>query len=238
MPLWTEAATADDPDTRLERLVAPPPGPDFHGNLWERIGVQERVSRRRRRVAMVVAVAAALGTVSAAGVFAFGEQTRPVDRTIACPVPDQGGVNRLNLTARVKAPPMKFGGKTVPSPAVAIIDAGAMGATQVQYAGVTSVRGGYLFDESVCQSAPPIPLARSGLPAAGVYRGTGGAGIQRECWLAPTIVVRLRVTVGASGAPVEARLALRSGAKLRPVAYIEWTPTLVRAFVSSSCQLR
>jgi hypothetical protein len=48
----------------------------------------------------------------------------------------------------------------------------------------------------------------------------------------------MRVTFGPSGAPIEARLAMRSGAKLRPVAYVEWTPTLVRAFVSSSCQLR
>jgi hypothetical protein len=238
LPLWTEAATADDPDTRLERLVAPPADPDFHGNLWERIGVQERVSRRRRRVAMVVAVAAALGTVSAAGVFAFGEQTQAVDRTIACPVPDQGGVNRVNVTAHVKAPPMHYSGKTFPNPALAIIDTGAPGTQQLQYVGVTSIRGGISFDESVCQAAPAIPLARAGLPAVGVYRGTAGAGIRRECWLAPTVTVRMHVTLGAAGAPVEARLAVRSGAKLRPVAYIEWTPTLVRAFVSSSCQLR
>jgi hypothetical protein len=229
---------ADDPDARLEGLIAPPAGADFHSNLWDRIGIQERAARRRRRVVLVVAIAAALGTLSAAGVRAFGEQTHPADRTLSCPVPDQGGVNRLNLTAHVKAPPMKYNGTTFPNPAVAIIDTGAPGMTQLQYVGVTSVRGGTQFDESVCHTAPPIPLARAGLPAAGVYRGTAGAGIRRECWLAPTVTVRMRVTFGPSGAPIEARLAMRSGAKLRPVAYVEWTPTLVRAFVSSSCQLR
>jgi hypothetical protein len=186
----------------------------------------------------VVAIAAALGTMSAAGVFAFGEPTRPVDRTISCPVPDQGGVNRVNLTTHVKAPPMQYNGKTFPNPAVAIVDTGAPGTMQLQYVGVTSIRGGTSFDESVCHATPAIPLARAGLPAEGVYRGTAGAGIRRECWLAPTVTIRLRVTFGASGAPVEARLAMRTGAKLRPVAYIEWAPTLVRAFVSSSCQLR
>jgi hypothetical protein len=228
---------AEGPDTRLERLTAPPVGPDFQSELWERIGARERTSRRRRRVAGAIAVAAALVTASAAGVFAFGAQTRPLDRTLSCPVPDVGGVNRLNLTAHVKAPPTRFGGKAVPSPALAIIDAGAPGFSQ-QYAGVTSVRGGYLFDQTVCRTAPAIPLERAGLPAAGVFRGTNGAGITRECWLAPVITVRLHVTFGASGAPVEARLAVRSGKKMRPVIYIEWTPTLVRAFVSSSCQVR
>ena len=228
----------DDLDARLERLKAPPVGPDFHSELWERIGVRERNARRRRRTVGTIAVAAAVVTASAAGVFAFGAQTQSLDRTLSCPVPEVGGVNRLNVDAHVKAPPTHFGDKAVPSPAQAIIDGGAPGGPQQQYAGVTSVRGGYLFDQTVCRNAPSIPLERAGLPAAGVYRGTKGAGITRECWLAPVVAVRLRVTLGASGAPVAARIAVRSGKKLRPVIYIEWTPTLVRAYVSSSCQVR
>jgi hypothetical protein len=229
----------DEPDRRLDRLAAPPPGRDFHSELWERIDARERAARRRRRVLVTVAAAAALVTVSAAGVFAYGAQSKPLDRTLSCPVPEQGGVNVLHLTAHVKAPPMIFGGtKPVPSPAVALVIAGDPTTTQVQYVGVTSVRNGYLFDQSVCHTAPTIPLARAGLPPAGVFTGTKGAGIDRECWLATTISVRLHVTLGRSGAPVAAQLAIRSGTKLRPVAYIVWAPTRIRAFVAPSCQLR
>ena len=225
-------------DKRLEALRAPPAGLDFHQGLWERIAAKERTSRRRRRITATVAIAAALVTASAAGVFAFGEQTPPLDQTLTCPLPEQGGVNVLNLVVHVKAPPIAYGGKPVPNPAVALVTAGPLGSSQEQYAGVSSLRGGYWFDQSVCRTARSIPLSRSALSSAGVFKGAEGAGIQRECWLAPTFTVRLRVTLGASSTPVAARLAIRSGAKLRPVAYIEWSPTLVRAFVSSSCRVR
>jgi hypothetical protein len=228
----------EDLEARLERLTAPPAGVDFHSELWERIRARERAFRRRRRTVLAIGAAAAIVTASAAGVFAFGEQTRPLDKTLSCPVPEVGGVNRLDLNAHVKAPPTHFGDKAVPSPAQAIIQAGILGGPQQQYAGVTSVRGGFLFDQTICRNAPAIPLERAGLPAAGVYRGTTGAGITRECWLAPTVAIRLRVTLGASGTPVEARLAVRSGKKLRPVLYVEWTPTLIREYASSSCQVR
>ena len=66
-------------------------------------------------------VAAALVTMSAAGVFAYGEQTKPLDRTLSCPVPEQGGVNVLHLTAHVKAPPMPYRHEAGPSPAIALI---------------------------------------------------------------------------------------------------------------------
>jgi hypothetical protein len=227
------------PDRRLEELAAPPRGRDFQAELWERIGARERASRRRRRAVLTVTIAAALVTLSAAGVFAYGAQPRPLDRTLSCPVPEQGGVNVLHLTAHVKAPPMIFGGsKPVPNPAVALVTAGDPTTAQVQYVGVTSVRGGYLFDQSVCRTAPAIPLGRAGLPAAGMYTGTKGAGIDRECWLASTVSIRMHLTLGGSGAPVAAEVAIRSGAKQRPVAYVQWAPTRIRAFAAPSCQVR
>jgi hypothetical protein len=225
-------------DDRLDELVAPPAGKDFHAELWERIGGRERAWRRRRRAFTTVVVGAALVTMSAAGVLAYGQQAKPLDRTLSCPVPEQGGVNVLNLTAHVKAPPMRFRSKMVPTPAIALIVAGNPSTTQLQYVGVSSLRDGYYFDQTVCKTAAAIPLARAGLPLAGVYRGTNGSGIDRECWLATVVAVRLHVTLGRSGAPVAAQIALRSGAKLRPVAYLDWTPNRIRAYVSPSCQVR
>jgi hypothetical protein len=228
----------EEPEPRLERLVAPPAGQDFHTQLWERIGDGERASRRRRRTLIAVAAAAALLTVSAAGVFAYGQEQQPLDRTISCPVPEQGGVNVLYLTAHVKAPPVTYGTKAVPRPAVALVEAGDQVVTQLQYAGVTAVRGGYLFDQTVCHTAPAIPLTRAGLHAVGTYTGSKGDGADRECWLAPIVSIRMHVKLGRSGAPVAAKIAVRSGAKLHPVAYIDWTPTRITAYVSPSCQVR
>jgi hypothetical protein len=48
----------------------------------------------------------------------------------------------------------------------------------------------------------------------------------------------MHVKLGRSGAPVAAQIAVRSGAKQHPVAYIDWTPTRISAYVSPSCQVR
>jgi hypothetical protein len=229
---------AEEPEPRLERLVAPPAGHDFHTQLWERIGDRERASRRRRRTLIAVAGVAALLTVSAAGVFAYGQERQPLDRTVSCPVPEQGGVNVLYLTAHVKAPPVAYGGKKVPRPALALIEAGDQVVTQLQYVGVTSVRGGYLFDQTICHTASAIPLTPAGLRAVGTWTGSRGDGVDRECWIATVASIRMHVKLGRSGAPVAAQIAVRSGAKQHPVAYIEWTPARITAFVSPSCQVR
>ena len=78
---------SEDVEARLERLTAPPVGVDFHSELWELIGARERASRRRRRTALTIAAAAAIVTASAAGVFAFGAQTRPPTRRSPVPCP-------------------------------------------------------------------------------------------------------------------------------------------------------
>ena len=46
----------------------------------------------------------------------------------------------------------------------------------------------------------------------------------------------MRVTLAKNGLPVSAKLAIRSGKKLRPVAYVDWTPTRVRAWLAPGCQ--
>lgn len=228
----------DGPDPRLAGLTAPPGDPDFHEELWDKIGRREGRMRHLRRVGLALVVGAALVTASAAGVFAFGEQSQPLDRTLSCPVPEQGGVNLLYLTVHVKAPPLHFKGKTIPSPAIAQLSAGAIGTAQLPYVFVASLRNSIGFDQTVCRTAPSIPLVRAGLPLAGTFRGADGSGIARECWLGTTIAVRLRVKLGPSGVPIAAQLALRSGAKQRPVAYVDWTPTVVQAYLSPSCEVR
>ena len=78
----------------------------------------------------------------------------------------------------------------------------------------------------------------TGLHAVGTYTGSKGDGVDRECWLATTASIRLHVVLGRSGAPIAAQIAVRSGAKQHPVAYVDWTPTRITAYVSPSCQVR
>jgi hypothetical protein len=234
-----------DPRELLERVVRPA-RPGFYEELWDRIQAAERAAARRWRAVAVVAIAAAIGATTAAGVLAFDHTARgTIDETFSCPVPERGGVNLLNLFARIKgSPPTVVHGKRVANPATVEVDAGRTllmnaGAPviyQATYAGAsTAYKGGYTFDRQVCKSTRPIPLSSASLHAAGTFKGTHGGGVARECWLASVATVRLRVTLGRSGLPVSARLALRSGKKLHPTAYVEWTPTLVRAWLSPSC---
>jgi hypothetical protein len=221
---------------KLEDLQAPPASPEFHSELRRRIDTGERLARGRRRAAALVAVVAALVIVSATSVSAFREQTKPIDRTYSCSVPEQGGVNRVDLVLQVKGPPFSFGGKRVPRVAEAIVNTGTVGnvGSLTDFGGVTSARGGYGVNEQVCTPAAAIPLIRGTLPLLAEVRGTKGDEVEKECWLASTIRMRIHTTF-KNGAPITAQIAVRSGAKLHPTAFIDWTPTHSRLYASAAC---
>ena len=81
-------------------------------------------SRRRRRAFAAVLVAAALVTVSAAGVFAYGQQTKPARSHAFVPCARAGRRQRaLPDGARQGASDGTYGTKPIPSPALALIDA-------------------------------------------------------------------------------------------------------------------
>jgi hypothetical protein len=219
----------------LADLEAPPASPEFRSELQRRIETGERLARGRRRAAALVAVVAAVVIVSATSVSAFHEQTKPLDRTMTCAVPQTGGVYRVDLLARVRGPGTNFGGVVVPNRAEAAFNAGDTGPNNTSLASVVDFPNGFGFNDQLCHGAAAVPLARAGLPSVGSVTGTKGATIAKECWLAPVVTVRMHVTFGASGKPVSAKLVLRSGRRLRPAAYIDWTPTRASAFASAAC---
>jgi hypothetical protein len=45
----------------------------------------------------------------------------------------------------------------------------------------------------------------------------------------------MRVTLNHAGVPTAAKMAIRGGKKLRPVAFIDWTPKSATIAVSSDC---
>src|SRR4051794_40086062 len=96
----------------LHDLVAPEPRPRFREELWELAEQRERSAARRwRALALAAVVVAAAALSGVAGVLAYGRQSAvTIDRTIACPVPIQGGVPEFHLYAVARGK-MMFKGK-------------------------------------------------------------------------------------------------------------------------------
>jgi hypothetical protein len=98
---------------------------------------------------------------------------------------------------------------------------------------------GYGWPDAMCTKTAPIPLARSGLPLYAVYktgeRGLGSFDNGAACWVATRVAVRLHVTIGKNARPTAGQLALRSGKKLRPIAFVDWTPKRVAVYFSDDC---
>jgi hypothetical protein len=222
---------------RLDDLQAPPAPPEFREELLRRIETGERLARGRRRAAALVAVAAGLVIASAASVSAFRDQTRPVDATYACSVPEIGGVYRVDILGRVRGRPVDYGGVMTPNRAEAEFNAGSPTSPDgTSLVGLDEYPNGYGASDQLCHRAgTAVPLSHAGLRPAGTVRGTQGATIRQECWLAPTVTIRAHVRFSRSGVPTAAQLVLRSGKKLRPAGYIDWTPTRVTVFASSAC---
>ena len=81
-------------------------------------------------------------------------------------------------------------------------------------------RTGVKFGSHLIQVKASLQQARCALR-------TGLSFARMECGLprlAPSVVTRLRVRL-VNGHATAAQLAVRSGAKRRPVIYVEWTPT-------------
>jgi hypothetical protein len=241
-------------DPRLNALEPPPPGSEFDSLLWDRIELAQRRNASRWRLGAVATACLAIAGITAAGVFAVGDRTTiTVDRTLSCPTSRN---NDLSLFAHVRGPSTFVrepsapgGGKRFPHPALLELDAnrsvimngGLMQVVQTTYAGIyagasVNQKAGYTLDGSVCDAAKPIPFSSAGLRSAGSFTGSQAAGVYRQCVLGQPATLRLRVTLGRSGLPVAAKFALRGGKKKRPIAYIDWTPTRIRAWLAPGCQ--
>lgn len=237
----------------LDDLIPPPARRAFHEELWEKVAAAEHAAARRWRAIAVAAVTVAIAGASAASVLAFGSGgAGPLDRTLSCPAPQ----NRLDVLANVKGPRTYVTqpglstkdhfvpGKWVAHPALIEVDAGRhvirnMGLDtlyQTIFAGASpSYKSGYSFDGSVCKQVNTIPFTSNGLKKIGVYTGTSGGGISAECPIGNPATLRMRVTLGKSGSPTAATLTLRGGTKLQPIAYVEWKPAHVTAWLARGC---
>jgi hypothetical protein len=224
----------------LQDLAAPPGPADFRDRLWERVAERERRDgRRRRAVATAIAVAAA-ATLTATGVLALGHRSAAVasktfDSMRSCAVTLQGGVPVVRLQAHGTYRFFQNNQWFSFGAAAALLTKEGVG-----LGGVASVRGGYgAGDPGFCKPTAQIPLSRAGLPLEGVYKageaGIGSMDNGAQCLVGGHIAVRVHAVVGRNDTPTSGAIAVRTGKKLRPVAYVEWTPKRVAVYMSDDC---
>lgn len=230
----------------LERVAARAPETPrtFRDDLWRRIDLAERAQRRRRVLVLASAATLVAAALAAGGVMAFGGRASGasvVDKSLTCPVADRGGVNVLDLFARVGGRvPGGHKGETSPSGA-GVVEPGGTGlplvGVQTKYVGYDGKTHElpWTVDTTNCRKASTIPLVPASLRRIGTLTRPL-AEVTRECWLAPSIVTRLRVRL-LNGHAAAAQLAVRSGAKRHPVIYVDWTPTRITVYAAPSCHV-
>jgi|tagenome__1003787_1003787.scaffolds.fasta_scaffold20930001_3 hypothetical protein len=224
----------------LHDLAAPPPPAGFRDRLWERVAERERRDGKRRRATAAVVVVAAAAALTATGVLALGHRPTAVmgktfDKTSSCVVTYQGGVPVFRLQAHARY--RFFQNKQWFSfPAVAAL----LTKEGIGLGSVGAVPDGYSIGASdSCTATRQIPLSRSGLPLEGIYKpgeaGMGAMDSGAQCMVGTRIAVRVHAVVGPNDTPVSGAIAVRTGKKLRPVVYVEWTPNRVAVYMSDDC---
>jgi hypothetical protein len=225
----------------LEDLVAPPPRERFREELWERAQQQDRRIARRWRALAIVAMVVAAGALGTAGVLAFGSgpavANGTYDRTASCPVPIQGGVPAFQLWGGTHAR-AHYNGAWHAIPAQVAVYTG-LGSTN-QLAAVAEAPGGFGFPSTASVTVARAPLTQAGLPAAEVFvKGDGlGSGNGMTCLSGSRITIRIHATLDSTNTPVAAKVAIRTGKKARSIAYLDWTPKRLVAYVSPDCRNR
>ncbi len=232
----------------LELDGAAPEG--FYEDLWDAVEANGRAVSRRRTLAASLVLAAAVAALTSAAVHALGHDgqrafaaPKTVQRALACTIPATNGVPVLT----VDAAPLSGYASPKPVPAHVLVNIGAaIGVTLPPP--IADWTGGYAippFDTGkVCSHAPPAAFTARGLTLEGVYPQTrkGGNGVYApslhvRCLSAAHGRVSARLPLDRRGRPLAAKLAIRSArGKKAPIAYVEWSPALVRAYTDpSSC---
>lgn len=227
----------------LEDLVAPPARERFREELWERAQLQDRRVARRWRGLAIAAMVIAAGALSTAGVLAFSSGSGAAgattyDRTLSCPMAVQGGVPVARLSAHARYSFFNNGQNFSMVAFTGVVDKNGQG-----YAGLGAVRASYGFAmPSLCIAAKALPLRPSGLPLYDVYtNGQAGLGAMdsgAQCFVGARATMRVHANIGRNDTPVSGQLALWTGKKLHPVAFVQWTPKRVAVYLSDDCHVQ
>ena len=90
--------------------------------------------------------------------------------------------------------------------------------------------------------AKALPLKPSGLPLYDVYtNGQAGLGAMdsgAQCFVGARATMRVHASIGRNDTPVSGQLALWTGKKPHPVAFVQWTPKRVAVYLSDDCHVQ
>jgi hypothetical protein len=227
----------------LHDLVAPPPPADFRERLWERAEEWQRRRARTWRIAALAATAVAVAAIGSAGVFALDRgvvapSPPTFDQTVGCQVPVRGGIPVIDLSTEPTGWYYADGARK-PRIADLLLGTSSFGSNQsANYLMFTS--GPHTFGplkDAPCSKHSTISLARAGLPLYDTVKapsdGVANA-VNLSCFTGTTIVVRQHLRI-ARGSVAAAQVAVRSGKKLRPLLYVDWTPTKVTVYATDDC---
>jgi hypothetical protein len=198
--------------------------------------------RGRHFIWIVGVLAAALGA-AALGVHASSAAparasaaASTFDATYSCRVRKQ---HYVNLNASVTLPPVD----NQPQPGVLLLTTVQKTHTKngvmitVAQVSFSAKKNTLTIDKSTCSRVKhKIPLKRKGISGPPIVVTPSLYGHDSEsCGTAGRVLVRLRLEM-KNQAPSHALLAIRNqNAKKRPVAFYNWTPNRVSAYISNSC---
>jgi hypothetical protein len=220
------------------RLMITAPLRDVGRRLF--VGLRRRTKMPARRSVLALAISAtvlaASGWTSNAVAFGSTHATTVVDKTISCPLRTSLASAGFTVGAAINGP---YGGGVTVTGAGYVLYAGA-GKPQmlVSGPGTKPVKTGYYTSGACASSHTRIPLTASRLPSLGIFSAAGNADIRENCSVPSnsTITVRLRVILAKPGVAASAQLAISGGRRPHPIAFVSWTPTRFRAYVTPGCE--
>jgi hypothetical protein len=231
----------DDEFTRrvYDQLNVQPESARFFEELQARLERKERDAVRRWRRTAIVAVAVALAATAVAGV-AVATPTaaaNTVDVTVQCPNLEKGGVGVFSVFAEPTGnPPIESGKIKPPPPGFRPIDGMTVETGDSTYTlRLTSLVAGYQLDRRQClPSKTKLKLGPDGLPKHATFH-VGDNEYGERCTDVPKVVMRLRISNDAYGAPTRAQLLIVRAKTNKPLVYVDWSRAKVTAWDSPGC---
>ena len=141
-----------------------------------------------------------------------------IDRTLSCTVNSY-----LDLSANAG-----FSTRPIPADLMARADV-----TTTLFETWTDPKGFKLTAGRCRPTTAKVPLARSGMHPDVVLRTDYYTTFSARCPLSGRVLLHLDVHRSASGEPTSAKLAVwRPG---KPLAFVDWRPSLIRTYLSRAC---
>ena len=219
-----------------DRLLRPE-SPGFLPELWRSFERREQdAARRWRRIAIALA-AALLAAVAAAGVIAspFGSSST-VEVSVECLTQTMGSRHTVDVATVATRSASGAAQNGRPREAQLLVSTGGTADQGTRLLQLDAVLKGYLVNGSRCAKSHDTAAPRkTGLRLTDYLRSGAALGHVYRCYEA-RIRLSMHLTVGKSGMPTRAVVAIERPATKKPLVYVDWRPGAVQVYRSDACQ--